>query len=38
MQIEDEFMLIFDIVWSINVCASLPRWVLEFAFQVSVSL
>jgi hypothetical protein len=26
------------IVWSISICASLPRWVLEFAFQVSISL
>jgi hypothetical protein len=27
-----------NIVWYKSTCASLPRWVLEFAFQVSVSL
>jgi hypothetical protein len=26
------------IVWSISIRASLPRWVLEFAFQVDISL
>jgi hypothetical protein len=26
------------IVWYISICASFSRWVLEFAFQVSVSL
>jgi hypothetical protein len=26
------------IIWYISACASLLRWVLEFAFQVSVSL
>jgi hypothetical protein len=27
----------FDIVWSISTCASLPRWVLEFAFHRGLS-
>jgi hypothetical protein len=27
-----------NIVWSISICASLPRWVLEFGFQVNIFL
>jgi hypothetical protein len=27
-----------SIVWSISRCPSLPRWVLEFGFQVNISL
>jgi hypothetical protein len=32
------FRLTQHIVWSISRCVSLPRWVLEFGFQVSISL
>jgi hypothetical protein len=28
----------YGIVWYITTCASLTRWVLELAFQVSISL
>jgi hypothetical protein len=31
------FFLPSDIVWYENIYASLPGWVLEFAFQISVS-
>jgi hypothetical protein len=35
---EKMFSVTTSIVWEGSICAGLPRWVLEFGFQVSISL